>query len=368
MTNNDVWCEVRRAGTSLCVFMKDEDLPSDAKEREAVLLRIIRSGEMQALGVGGESSLTRKMVVISPSEKSEVDIDYLVYQVNASKTMAQPVNCGNALTGVGPYAIEHGLIETGDTETIIRMRNVATGMVTDSTIQMTLEGVVRYDGEQSIDGVSGTAAPIYLDFINPGGITTEEKIPTGGVIDIVEGVEVTCLNIAMPMVIVSAEDMGKTGHESKPDLDQDDDFMRRLEEIRRAAALKMGFGDVSLSVIPKMCMVSHPVDGGAICSRYFTAPGECHPHHAVTGAIGLAAATLIPGSVANKLIAAESPDNLDTIEIKIEHPSGKIPVHTNIAFHSIDDFTFPEVSVVRTTETIGASYVSCKENVRGFSR
>ena len=345
-------CMQFRGGTSKGPFFLESDLPSDKNYRDKLLLRIMGSPDIRQIdGIGGANSLSSKVVLISPSEKEGVDIDYLLCQVHVDKPIVETtLNCGNMLSAVGPFAIEKGLVKTTDPETTVRIYNKNTGVIMIATMQ-TPGGNITYKGDTAIDGVLGTAAPIKLTFIKSVGAKTGKLLPTGNVIDNIDGTPVSCVDVAVPMVITYAEAMGKTGYESKFELDSDKAFMLNLEKLRKSAALKMGLGDVSESISPKICMVSKSRHGGSITSRYFT-PFDCHDAHAVSGSLCLAAACLIEKSVAHnvaKPIVLEK--TLFEQKVIIEHPSGSIQTSIEVD-KSKDTLDFPRASFVRTARPL----------------
>ena len=239
-------CMMFRGGTSKGPFFLKADLPSDVSLRDQLLLRLMGSPHARQIdGIGGGDSLSSKVAIVGPSERDDADIDYLLCQVHINEPIVETtLNCGNMLSAVAPFAIEKGLVKATDPETVVRIYNENTGVVVLATVQ-TPSGVITYEGDVAIDGVPGTAAPIKLSFINSVGSKTGKLLPTGNVIDDIEGIPVSCVDVAVPMVITYAQAMGKTGLESKSELDSDKIFMEKLEELRRASALKMGLGDVS---------------------------------------------------------------------------------------------------------------------------
>lgn len=302
-------------------------------------------------GIGGGNSLSSKVAIVGCSERDDADIDYLLCQVHIKEPIVETtLNCGNMLSAVAPFAIEKGIVRTTDPETVVRIYNENTDVIIVATVQ-TPGGVITYKGNTAIDGVPGTAAPIKLSFINAVGAKTGKLLPTGNVVDDIDGIPVSCIDVAVPMVIVYAKFLGKTGYESKASLDADKTFLKELEKIRRAAALRMGLGDVSQSVSPKICMVSKARNGGSITSRYFT-PFDCHDAHAVSGGLCLAAACLIEGSVAYSIANLSTPKQAKfEQEIVIEHPSGNIWTSVNVETKN-GNLDFPLASFIRTARPL----------------
>lgn len=302
-------------------------------------------------GIGGGDSLSSKVAIVGLSQREDADIDYLLCQVHINESIVETtLNCGNMLSAVAPFAIEEGLVTTTDPQTVVRIYNENTGVIMLAAVH-TPNGCITYEGNTTIDGVPGTAAPIKLSFIEGVGAKTGELLPTKNVVDNINGIPVSCVDVAVPMVIVFAKAMGKTGYESKAELDSDKTFMKKLETLRTSATLKMGLGDVSRSISPKICMVSKAKNNGSITSRYFT-PFDCHDAHAVSGGLCLAAACLIKGSVAYQVAAPIIPEqDLFEQEIVIEHPSGNLWISVNVD-QSGSKLNFPLASFVRAARPL----------------
>jgi 2-methylaconitate cis-trans-isomerase PrpF/tripartite-type tricarboxylate transporter receptor subunit TctC len=310
-----------RAGTSRGPFFLRDWLPEDEQARDELLIGAIGASDLlQVDGVGGGSTLTSKVAIVSRSSQPGCDVDYLFAQVGVGdKSVDTRPNCGNMLSGVAPFAIEQGLVEAADGETTVRVFNVNTKSRIDVTV-LTPGRLVCYDGETGIDGVAGTAAPIRLNFLDAWGSVTGSVFPTGRRIDTIDGLEVTCIDAAMPLVILRATDLGLSGRESPAELDADRTLLARIEALRLKAGELMGLGDVRHSVVPKPVIASRGDDADSITSRYFT-PKRCHASHAVTGAIGVATAFALPGTVAsgpNRRAGARN--------VAVLHPQGRIDV------------------------------------------
>ncbi|MEN9627387.1 MAG: hypothetical protein RJA10_614 [Pseudomonadota bacterium] len=269
-------CVLMRAGTSRGPFFLREWLPADEAERDEVLIGAIGASDLlQVDGVGGGSTLTSKVAIVSRSTQPDCDVDYLFAQVGVGQQSVDTrPNCGNMLSGVAPFAIEQGLVKAADGHTRVRVFNLNTRSRTDVTV-CTPGGRVQYAGDTAIDGVAGTAAPIQLDFLDAWGAVTGSVFPTGRRIDVIDGVAMTCIDAAMPLMIIRAADLGLSGREAPAELDADRVLMQRLEALRCAAGQAMGLGDVSASVVPKPVLVSAGDSDDSLCSRYFT-PRRCH--------------------------------------------------------------------------------------------
>ena len=295
-------CMLMRGGTSKGPFFLANDLPADPVLRDRMLLSIMGSPDARQIdGIGGGSTLTSKVVIVGLSSRPGIDLDYLFAQVSLTDdTVDTGPNCGNMLSGVAPFAIERGLIPARHPQTCVRIFNLNTGKVIEAVVQ-TPDGVVTYDGDVQLDGVPGSGAGISLNFLDAAGAKTGSLLPTGKAVDLIDGIAVSCVDFTTPMVLISAESLGKTGHESKAELDADQALLDRLETLRLAAGRLMGMGDVSASVLPKLALLGAPRFGGTLSSRYFV-PWSCHAAHAATGATCVAAACCIPGSVAAGLV------------------------------------------------------------------
>lgn len=314
-----------RAGTSRGPFFLREWLPDDDETRDQVLIGAIGASDpLQLDGVGGGSTLNSKVAIVSRSTQPDCDLDYLFAQVGVGqRSVDTRPNCGNMLAGVLPFALDQGLIEATEGTTTARIYNVNTRSRIEVTVQ-TPGRRITYEGDARIDGVAGTAAPILLNFLDAWGAVTGSVFPTGRRIDTIDGVEVTCIDAAMPLMIVRAADLGLQGGESPVELDANQALLDRLEAMRRLAGGMMGLGDVSDSVIPKPVIVSAGDSNDSITSRYFT-PRRCHASHAVTGAIGVASAFALPGTVASRSLPAAGVGNVSVL-----HPSGRIDIEVDV--------------------------------------
>lgn len=352
-------CVLMRGGTSKGPLILACDLPAEIEERDAVLLSLMGAGhELEIDGIGGGSPQTSKVAIVSPSDSPDADVDYLFAQVMVNERRVDTTpNCGNMLCAVGPFAIEKGLVKAQSPVTTVRIRNLNTGTLVDAEVQ-TPDYRVEYEGDTQIDGVPGTAAPIGLTFLNSAGSKTGKLLPTDSVTNVFDGIEVTCIDMAMPMVLIDASALGKTGGESPAELDADKAFKERLESVRRQAGAAMGLGDVSNKVIPKPVLLSRACNGGTLQVRYFM-PHICHKSLAITGSIGISTATLIEGSVAWKIIA-DYPRALFTNIIDIEHPSGKISVSLLREGNNIEN---TRAAVIRTSRKLFEGVVCVPEKI-----
>jgi len=314
-----------RSGTSRGPFFLREWLPQDDRSRDQALIGAIGASDpLQLDGLGGGSTLTCKTAIVSRSRHPDCDLDYLFAQVGVGhQSVDTRPNCGNMLAGVVPFAIEQGLIAARSGYTTARVFNVNTGARIDVTV-CTPGGRLTYDGETRIDGVAGTGAPILLNFLDAWGAVTGKLFPTGNRIDSIYGIEVSCIDAAMPLMLMRAGDLGLSGRERPAQLDANASLLERIERLRLVAGERMGLGNVAQSVIPKPVIVSAGDGPDSVTSRYFT-PRRCHSSHAVTGAIGVATAFALHGTVASGTARAGGKHALSVL-----HPEGRIEVEVEI--------------------------------------
>jgi len=310
-----------RGGTSKGLMFLADNLPGDRATRDAVLMAAMGSPDKRQIdGMGGSHPLTSKVAIVSRSPRDDADVEYLFLQVWPDRAdVSDSQNCGNMLAAVGPFAIEQGLVAAGDPVTPVRiwMRNTQT--LATALIQ-TPGGQVSYDGPARIDGVPGTHAPIPIEFADVAGSSCGALLPTGNVTDVVEGTQVTCIDNGMPVVCLAASDLGLSGQESPAELEANSEVTRRVEAIRLAAGPLMNLGDVARKAVPKMSLLSPPAHGGTISTRTFI-PHRVHEAIGVLGAVSVATACVLPGSVAHA--AAAGPEGAEgSTEIEVEHPTG----------------------------------------------
>ncbi len=342
-----------RGGTSRGPYFKRSDLPEDPARLSEVLVTLIGSGSpLNIDGIGGGATVTTKVAMLSKSEDDWADIDYFFAQVSVEDHHVDyKPTCGNILSGVGPAALEMGMIAPGGDETIIKIRAVNTGARIVAKIQ-TPHGRVIYDGDRAIDGVPGTSAPIELQFRDVVGGVTGAFLPTANLIDEIDGIPVTCMDVAMPMVIARAGDFNLTGYEKCSELDNNRSFFDRMESIRIQAGRLMGMGDVAASVTPKFGLIAPPKSGGTISTRYFM-PWKCHPTMAVTGSQCLATCLLTPGTVADGMVqlSQENP-----VEITLEHSSGQLGVIVDYEIGA-SGFKLNSAGLIRTARKLAEGEV-----------
>jgi 4-oxalomesaconate tautomerase len=307
-----------RGGTSKGAFFVAEDLPPDPGERDDLLLRVMGSPDTRQIdGVGGAHPLTTKVAVVSSSARAGADLDYLFLQVSVDRAeVTDKQNCGNMLAAVGPFALERGLIDAEDGRASARIMMVNTGRIAVASFPVE-HGRPVYSGDVEIAGVPGSAAGIVIEFEDIAGSSTGSLLPTGQVIDEVEGVEATLIDNGMPVVVLRAADLSVTGYEPCQELEANEGFKEKLEAIRLTAGPMMNLGDVSGTTVPKLTLVSAPKEGGALNTRTFI-PHRCHQAIGVLGAVSVATAALWPGSVVAGLVDISPGSDI----VRLEHPTG----------------------------------------------
>ena len=331
-------CMLMRGGTSKGAYFLAEDLPTDPQERDGLLLRVMGTPDPRQIdGIGGAHPLTSKVAVVSRSADPDADVDYLFLQVGVeAATVSDRQNCGNLLAGVGPFAVERGLVTAADGHTRVRIRMVNSGALATASFP-TPGGTVDYEGTTAISGVPGTAAAVLLDFADTEGSAGHGLLPTGRLRDLIDGIEVTCIDNGMPVVVAAAADLGVTGYETPAELAADTGLAARIQSLRLKAGQLMGLGDVTDAPVPKTTLVAPPRDGGTVSTRTFI-PLRPHASIGVLGAVTVATAVLLEGAVGHDLARLPSPGTALTIE----HPTGRLDVEVEL-----DTGTDAETGVAR---------------------
>lgn len=337
-------CMLMRGGTSKGAYFLAEDLPAGPADRDGLLLRVMGGPDPRQIdGLGGAHPLTSKVAVVSASADPEADVDYLFLQVGVDRPeVSDRQNCGNLLAGVGPFAVERGLVSVGEPETSVRIRMLNSGDLAVATFP-TPGGRIAVTGDAGISGVPGTAAPVVIEF--PSGGTP--LLPTGNARDVVAGTEVTCVDNGMPTVLIPAAALNVTGHETPKDLEEDLALADRLRGIRLAAGPLMGLGDVEHTTVPKLSLLAPPQDGGAVATRTFI-PVRCHTSIGVLGGASVAAGLRVKGGVGDGL--ARLPPAGD--RLRIEHPTGFLDIDTHVAYGPDGGPSVSRTAVVRTARKI----------------
>lgn len=359
MTQTTIPFHFMRGGTSRGPYFNRADLPEDLETLARVLVAAVGSGHpLNIDGIGGGNAVTTKVAMLSRSDDAWADVDYFFAQVSVEDGQVDfKPTCGNILTGVGPAAIEMGLVAATGVETAVNIHAVNTGARVRALVQ-TGPGGVEYAGSATIDGVPGSAAPVGLQFMDTVGGATGAFLPTGNLRDTFDHVDVTCMDVAMPMVIARAEAFGLTGYESAEALNDNRDFFAKMEAIRIQAGTAMGIKDVATSVTPKFGLLAPARDGGTIATRYFM-PWSAHPTMAVTGAQCLASCVLTPGTVAEGLasVSDETP-----AKIVLEHASGTIDVLVDYDLTE-DGINLKSAGLIRTARLLARGEVMIPKEV-----
>lgn len=311
-------CMLMRGGTSKGAYFLAADLPEDPVARDDLMLAVMGSPDPRQIdGIGGADPLTSKVAIVEPSREPGADVDYLFLQVGvADATVSDRQNCGNLLAGVGPFAVERGLVSVSGDTAVVRIRLMNTGGTAVATFPLE-GGRPVYRGERAISGVPGTAAAIRLDFEGTAGSTCGRLLPTGTAHDRFWGIEATCVDNGMPIVVVRAADLGVTGYEPPAALEGDANLGALVERVRTAAGVAMGFAGTDLVTLPKLVLVAPPAAGGTLCTRTFI-PRRVHDAIGVLGALSVATAALLGGTPAAQVSAAP----VGGSTVSVEHPAG----------------------------------------------
>lgn len=330
MTNTQaaVPCSVMRGGTSKGLYFVAGDLPSTREARDTFLLAALGSPDVREIdGMGGGHPLTSKVAVVDRSTRPGIDVDYLFLQVWPDRAeVSDQQNCGNILAGVGPFAIEMGLMAAQDGLTPVAIYMVNTDSKATAFVE-TPGGVVNYAGEARIDGVPGTHAPITINFEDVAGSSCGSLLPTGNVVDDVDGIQVTCIDNGMPVVCLNAADFGITGYETPAELESNAQLRARVEAIRLMVGPMMNLGDVRNKTVPKMSLLAPAREGGLVSTRTFI-PHRVHESIGVLGAVSVATACMIEGSVAAQIAGLDGVGS--SLEVEVEHPTGFFTVQMDV--------------------------------------
>jgi 4-oxalomesaconate tautomerase len=320
-------CMLIRGGTSKAAYFLADDLPSAPHSRDPILLAAMGSPDPRQIdGLGGAYPSTSKVAIVSRSALPDCHVDFLFAQVGVDRAAVDTrPSSSNILAGVGPFAIERGLVEAEDGKTRVRVHTLNTGTFAELLIE-TPGGRVQYEGPVQIDGVPGTGAPISVDYLNMAGSLSGALLPTGNAVDRVAGVGCTLIDNGVPLIVIAAADLGRTGHEPREQLEKDVELKVRLEEIRRAAGPLMRLGNVSGQAVPKIALVAVPAARGHIAVRSFT-PQDCHPSIGVFAAVTVASAACLPGSPAANV--ARMPEGRMKV-VTVEHPSGVFSIRLEV--------------------------------------
>ena len=346
-----------RGGTSRGPFFLDSDLPKDVEQRDKILLTVMGSPDKRQIdGLGGSNPLTSKVGIVGKGNVEGIDLNFLFAQVMVDQAIVDTTpNCGNMLAAVVPFALEVGLVKSQGNTSTFRVLTLNTGMQCDITVN-TPNGVISYEGSARIDGVPGTSAPIKINFLDTAGSVCSGLLPTGNALDLIEGIELTCIDIGMPMVLMRAVDFGRTGYESVSQMNADIELKIRIEAIRMKAGQLMGLGDVTNKTYPKMCLISSPKDGGSIATRCFI-PHVCHDAIGVLAAVTVGTACVLDGSITHGIAKVPSGN---TKAISVEHPTGEFTVELEVDPNNSQSVTKAEL--LRTARLIMRGEVMICDN------
>lgn len=347
-----------RGGTSKGPFFNEADLPSDKALRDKTLLAVMGSPDRRQIdGIGGANPLTSKVGIVSVSNTPGVDLNFLFAQVVVDKALVDTTpNCGNMLAAVVPFALETGLVKPQGDTTTLRVLTLNTDMQCDITVN-TPNGQVSYEGDARIDGVPGSSAPITINFLDTAGSVCSGLLPTGKVLDVIDGIEMTCIDNGMPLVMMRAKDLNRTGYESVTDMNADTELKAKLEDLRIKAGHLMGLGDVTSKTYPKMCLIAPPKDGGSIATRCFI-PHVCHDAIGVLAAVTVGTACVLDGSITQGI--ANVPTG-NTKKVSVEHPTGEFTVELEIDPNNPQNVT--KAALLRTARLIMRGEVMVPENI-----
>ena len=342
-------CSVIRGGTSKGLYFHGADLPDEVPLRDAVLLAAMGSPDVREIdGMGGGHPLTSKVAVVSPSSRADADVDYLFLQVWPDRAeVSDNQNCGNLLAGVGPFALEEALVDPRGNTTDVRIWMENTQSLAVARVE-TPDGRVRYDGTAQIDGVPGTHAPIPIEFLDVAGSSCGALLPTGRAVDLVAGVRVTCVDNGMPVVCLKASDVGLSGYEDPAEIEANAAVCELVERIRLAAGPMMNLGDVTNKTVPKMTLLAPAQHGGVVATRTFI-PHRVHEAIGVFGAVSVATACLVHGSVANEV--AQLSNDAAVLDLDVEHPTGYFTVSMSVSFAN-GAITVERASLLRTARLL----------------
>lgn len=345
-----VRCMLMRGGTSKGLYFVADDLPTDEAARDDLLLRLMGSPDARQIdGLGGAHPLTSKVAVVARSTADDVDVDYHFLQVAVGEAVVSDrQNCGNLLAGVGPFAVERGLVAVpAGGEATVRIRMVNTDGIATATFPLRA-GRPDDAGSTAISGVPGRAAAIRIDFEDIAGSTCGALLPTGHLVDEVDGIVATLVDNGMPVVVLRARDVGVSGYESCAELEGNASLRKTLERIRLAAGLRMNLGDVAATTVPKLTLVAPPRNGGTLCTRTFI-PHRCHDAIGVLGAVSVATAALLPEGPAAEVAVVDGPDT-----VVVEHPTGAFEAAVDIAFTEGQDGppTVQRAGIIRTARKL----------------
>lgn len=373
---------IMRGGTSKGVYLLENDLPADSKTRDQVILSIFGSPDSRQInGLGGADPLTSKVAIISRSARDDADVDYTFGYVGIEDAHVDySGNCGNISSGVGPFAIDEGLVRAVEPVTRVRIYNTNTKKIIEAEVPVK-NGKAAVEGDFAIDGVPGTGAKILLNFLNSEGAKTGKLLPTGNKVDLItlkdgRTVRVSIVDAANPAVFAKAEDLGFTGKELPAEAEQNPEILQVMEEMRCICAEMICLASdrekafEETPAVPKVALVAPPGDyktsrGLLIKSQKIDllartkALGKMHKAYAVTGGICTATAALIEGTVVNEVVGTRA---VETNTVRIGHPSGVLEFQIELESGAGGAIHLKKAAVARTARRImdGCAYVPAR--------
>lgn len=339
-------CTLLRGGTSKGVYLHEQDIPESGPIRDRVLKRIIGTPDvMQIDGLGGTHLVTSKIAILKRSSRPDADIDYTFAQADIDRDVIDyEGNCGNISAGVGPFAIDAGLVNIVSPVTRVRIFNTNTQKLFVAHVPVQ-GGRAKIVGDFAIDGVPGTGAEIFLDYSSTIGAKTGKMLPTDNVVDVLTlengtRLEATVCDVANPCVFVRASDIGLAGDELPDRINTDQPLITFLREIRGKAAQLSGLCsdwrtvDEESALLPMLVFVAPPAGYVAMNKTPVKADAmdlrsrlifmnRCHESMAGTGSMCTAAASRLQGSIVNQALGTP-PNGSETL--RIGHPLGVMTV------------------------------------------
>lgn len=373
-----VKCSIVRGGTSKGIFILENELPRDPALRDKYVLEIFGSPDVRQIdGLGGADVLTSKLAIVGPSSREDADVDYTFGQVSfVDAKVDYKSNCGNISAGVGPFAIDNGLVKAVEPYTIVRIHQVNTDSIINAKVEVK-DGRAVIEGDLHIDGVPTLGSTVELDFSDSVGAITGKLLPTGNVTDTITtedgtSYEVSIVDAAIPTVFIKAEALGMEGTETPAQIEGNAPLMARIEEIRGRCAEKIGLtDDWKLSTkkcpyAPFFAVVSpskayHTFDGKDVAAEEIDLVSrllfmqKMHKTHPVTGTVCMSTAARVPGSVVDQVLSQRGRENRKII---IGHPAGVIPVVSELETEN-GEYNLKTAAILRTARTImdGQVYV-----------
>jgi 4-oxalomesaconate tautomerase len=339
-----------RGGSSKGLYFRAEDLPQDEVHRDALLVSAMGKGSRQIDGLGGADPLTSKVAIISRSSRPGMDVDYLFAQVVVGKDVVDTSpNCGNILSGVGYFALETGLVKAKQGITKVNVYMVNSGNECELIVQ-TPNGKPEYSGDTKIDGVPGAAAAVICNYSDLAGSACGALFPTGNPKDLVDGIEVTCIDNGMPVAIIAAESFGVRGDETPEELNSNLELVQKIYNLRMKLGPLMNLGDVAQKAVPKMCLISKPTQAGVLSTRTFI-PDKCHAAIGVLGAVSVASACILPDTVCESVAVVTPNNDQNSFRLSVEHPSGEFTVNLETEM-SGNQLQIKKAGVIRTARLL----------------